>query len=260
MHYFFLSTALPPLKLGVSPRIDFQGLIALLEDNMTPKDFRKVETIRSFIDLKNVKRLLQERALDPRGSLTDEKLKEALQTKGELPSYLYEHLGRFDQVEDQVLHFSKVLVDFFFEATLKQSRFLSFYFSLERECRLLLVGLRSKKTTRDLNKELQYEEMDDPLVAYLLAQKDRPNFEFPSGYQDFGDQMKQAGENPMDQYKALAHYRFNQVMEKVQDHLFSVDHALGYLVLFMLVQDWDHLRVKQEEGGQHLDEIVEKLG
>ena len=260
MHYFFLSTALNPLKLGVFPGLAFQSLLALLEDNMDPKDFRKIDTIRTFIDLKNVKRLLQKRALDTRGNLTEEKLKEALQNKGELPSYLYEHLSRFDQIEDQVLHFSKVFVDFFCETTLNQSGFLPFYFSLERECRLLLVGLRSKKIGRDLAKELQYEGVDDPLVAHLLAQKDSPNFDFPPGYRDFGDQVKQAGENPMDQYKVFAHYLFNQVMERVQDHPFSVDHALGYFVLFIFVQDWDQLRVKQEEGGQLLDEIVEKLG
>lgn len=258
MGYFFLGSVLPPLKLGTEPELGFEDLIVLLKDNLSRKDFKKVEKMRRFIDLKNVKHLLQKQPLDLRGNLTEKQLDEALVTRQGLPEYLYEHLDQYEETKDQIRHFSQVFVTFFREMEEEERGFLSFYFNFEREWRLLMIGFRSKKLSRDLASELQYEDFHDPLVAHLLAQKDSPQFEFPFEYQDFSEQVKQAQEGPLEQYQVLAHYRFNRLQEEVQDHPFQAAFALGYLVQLMLVEDWNQLN--EHEGNQSLNAIVKELG
>jgi len=234
--------------------MSFASLIDLLEKNMSMRDFKKIHSIRSFVDLKNVKRLFQNIPLDTRGNMTEKELDEAIVTREGLPHYLYEHLDRHDQAIKKVGHFSRVFVDFFREMENKKRGFLSFYFSFERKWRLLMLGFRSKKTRRDLTKELQYEDVHDPVVAYILAQKDRPQFDFPLDNQDLHDQLKQVEGQPMEQYKTLARYRFNTWMERIEKCPFSVDYILGYFVQFMLIEDWQSL--SRERGYQKLSEIV----
>lgn len=258
MSYFFLGSVLPPLKLGSKPKLQFEELVVLLEDNMRPIDFKKIGKIRSFIDLTNVKRLLQKVSLDPRGNMTGKQLNEALTTKDNFPDYLYEYLAKYDQSADQMRHFSEVLVRFFREMEHTEKGFLSFYFNFEREWRLLMIGFRSKKLKCDLTKELQYEDFHDPIVAYLLAQKDSSQFEFPFEYYEFNEQLKQANDHPMEQYKVLAHYRFKRFLDRVQDQPFSVDYALGYFVQYILAQDWN--RLNDQQGNEKLNRIVKELG
>ena len=258
MSYYFLGSVLPPLKLGMAPELHFEDLLVLLEENMSARDFKKIAKIRSFIDLQNVKYLLQKEPLDERGNMSEKELDQALVTREGLPEYLYEYLDDYEQTVDQIRHFSSVYVKFFREMEQKEKGFLSFYFNFEREWRLLMIGFRSKRIERDLSKELQYEDFQDPLVAHLLAQKDSPQFEFPFEYQDFDEQVKQAQDHPMDQYQALAKYRFNRLQNQVQDHPFSADYALGYFVQYMLVQDWNQLN--NHQGNQKLNGIVKELG
>ncbi len=254
MRYFFLASFLPPLCITSPAEVSFFGLLSLFKQNMSNADLKKIQVIRSFIDLKNVKRLLQKIPLDRRGNMNEKELDEAIVTREGFPPYLYEQLDRYDQVAEKVRHFSKVLADFFREMDTKKGGFLPFYFSFEREWRLLMIGFRSKKTNRNLAKELQYEDLHDPIVAYILAQKDHPQFEFPPDYRDLQDQLKQIGNRPMEQYKALATYRFNRWMGRMEKHPFSVDYILGYFVQFMLVEDWHSLSV--ERGCEKLNEAV----
>ena len=258
MGYFFLGSVLPPLKLGTEPELLFEDLIVLLKDNLSSSDYKKVEKIRRFIDLKNVKHLLQKRPLDVRGNLTEKELDEALVTRKGLPEYLYEHLEKYEQTSDQIRHFSQVFVTFFREMEKEEKGFLSFYFNFEREWRLLMIGFRSKKLNRDITGELQYEDFHDPLVAHLLAQKDSPHYEFPFEYQDFDEQIKKAKENPLDQYQILAEYRMSRLQEEVQDRPFMAAYALGYFVQFMLVEDWNQLN--EQQGKEQLNAIVKELG
>ena len=228
--------------------------MALFEENMSKRDLKKIQIIRSLVDLKNVKRLFQNIPLDKRGNMTEKELEEAIVTREGFPSYLYEHLDRYDQVTDKVGQFSRVFADFFREMESKKGGFLPFYFSFERKWRLLMIGFRSKKIKRDLAKELQYEDFRDPLVAYILAQKDHPQFEFPMDYRDLHDQLKEAESHPKKQYEALATYRFNKWRARMETRPFSIDYILGYFVQFMLIEDWQNL--SRERGYQKLNEIV----
>ncbi len=252
--YFFLGSLLPPLRLDIDLDYGFEELLTLFKDNLSKKDFLQVKKIQAFIDLKNVEKLLRKETLDPRGNLNEKELNEALVTEMALPDYFFEFLESYENTSDQIAFFSKVYVLFFKEMEEKEKGFLHDYFNFERIYRLLMVGVRSKQLKQDITKQLQFEDFCDPLVAYLIAQKESAHFEFPLEYQELDQQLKQVKKNPLDQYELLMKYRFNYLQEKIQDRPFSLDYALGYLLQFMLIQDWNLLSDKK--GHERLNEIV----
>jgi hypothetical protein len=252
--YFFLGSVLPPLKIGAEPGIIFEDLMRLYSDNMSRSDLKKVEAIRTFIDIKNIEALLKKDEIDHRGNLSEKGLDEAIVNQQGLPEYLFEHMESSESDEEVLKHFSKVLISFFQEMQEKTSGFLKRYFSFEREWRILLAGYRAKKMGVDVAVELQHEDFHDPFVAEVLAQKEAPFFEFPFEYADLGDKLKDTAGKPKEQYEVMAAYRFNRVGDAVQDIPFSIDYLLGYMVQQMIVDDAYALNEKQ--GNQTLSEIV----
>lgn len=252
--YFFLGSVLPPLKVGIEPGISFEELRVLFQDNLSASDLEKVKAIRTLIDLKNVQALLKKEEIDSRGNLSEKELDEAVVNQQGLPEALFELLNGTESVAEQLRHFSKVLIAYYKEMEKKYRGFLQRYFRFEREWRVLIAGYRAKKLGVDAAVELQHEDFHDPLVAEVLAQKDTPFFEFPFEYQELGEKLKEVQGNPKGQYEVMANFRFNRIEEEVQDHPFSLDYLLGYLVQLMIVEDAYILDEKQ--GNQKLSEIV----
>ena len=252
--YFFLGSVLPPHKIGSKSDFAFEDLLELFQENMKRHDLEKVALIRQYIDLKNVRQLLKKQPLDPRGNLTEKELDEALLNREGLPEYLFDYFEGYESLEDQLRHFSKVFILFFKEMDEKQQGFLKFYFNFEREWRLILTGYRAKKLGVDPAKELQHEDFTDPLVAQILAQKDAPFFEFPFGYEELDEKMKEVKGDPKRQYEAMAAFRFDRLADKTQDESFSIDYILGYFVQQMIIDDWNAL--DEMQGNQSLTEIV----
>ena len=252
--YFFLGSVLPPLKIEEDLEYGFEDLLTLFKDNLSKKDFLQIKKIQAFIDLKNVENLLRKERFDSRGNLNEKELNEALLTESDLPRYLFEFLESHESKHDQITFFSKIYVIFFKEMEEKEKGFLLDYFRFERTYRLLMVGFRCKQLKQDITKQLQFEDFRDPIVAYLIAQKESAHFEFPLEYQKLDQQLKKVKKSPLDQYELLMKYRFNYLQEKIQDFPFSIDYVLGYFLQFMLIQDW-HL-LNEQKGHKHLNEIV----
>jgi len=252
--YFFLGSVLPPLKIGRKPDLFFQDVLELFRVNMTRSDLEKIARIRQYIDLKNVWQLLKKQPLDSRGNFTEKELDEALLNREGLPEYLFEYFDGYEALEDQLRYFSKVFILFFKEMDENERGFLKFYFNFEREWRLILVGQRSKKLGLDPTKELQHEDFSDPLVAQIIAQKDASFFEFPYGYEELDEKLKEVKDDPKRQYEAMAVFRFDRIAERVQDAPFSIDYILGYFVQLMIIEDWNAL--SEMQGNQSLTEIV----
>ena len=252
--YFFLGSVLPPLKMGSKPDLPFENLMELFRENLKQKDLKKVTLIRLYIDLKNVRQLLMKQPLDPRGNLTEKELDEALLNRDGLPEYLFEYFDGYETEAEQIRNYSQVFIQFFKEMEKKEKGFLKFYFSFEREWRLILTGYRAKKLGADPTVELQHEDFTEPLVAQILAQKDAPFFEFPFGYEELDEKLKGIQMSPKEQYETMAAFRFHRLADKTQDHPFQIDYVLGYFVSQMIIEDWNALDEKQ--GNQSLTEIT----
>ncbi|MEM7174362.1 MAG: DUF2764 family protein [Chlamydiota bacterium] len=251
---FFVGSALPPLQVGKELEWTFDDLMVFFALNLTRAQKSQVDQIRQLIDLTNVRQILREKPLDPHGRLTEKELDEALVHREGLPDYLYTHLDAFDSAAEQERHYARVLIAFFHEMKEKTRGFLQFYFSFEREWRLVLLGLRAKRMKMDLTSELQYEDFTDPLVAELLAQKDTKQFEFPFEYRDLGNRLEGTEADPLAEHRVLTKYQFDTIGEQFCDDPFSGPAILGYFVQFMLIEDDNHLN--DSEGSAWLNRIA----
>ena len=256
--YFFLGSFLPKLQFDFPSHFSFNDLIVLYKSNLSRHDMKKVWLIRHFIDLTNVCQFLREEPIDKHGNFSESELSQALDDREGFPQYLFDYLENYQVLEEQIRFFSSVLSHFFLDAQEEFRGFLSYYFDFERKWRLVLTAMRAKKLKIDLSKEFQFEDPRDLFVAELLAQKDTPHFEFPLEFIELDEALKGEAKNPKEQYKAIAQFRYQNILEKIQDHPFSLDYLLGYLAQFMIVEDWNTLNEK--EGSERLNQMIIEAG
>lgn len=250
-NYYYLAASLPALEFPCIPDINVSTLRETLKLNLSQADLKKVETLRLFVDICNIRPLLLEEEIDPRGNLSEKELDEAILVKDFLPEFVFDFLDKYESLSDKLKHFSELVSLFFTHEMPEQKGFLKEYLSFEREWRLVVLALRSKTAKRDLVKELQFEDFSDPLVAQILAQKDADQYEPPSEYKELKDRFTACGPDPWLQNKMLSEYRFNRIEDFVHDGQFSIDYILAYLAQLMIVEHWNEL--DKERGMVILD-------
>lgn len=246
-NYYFLAASLPPLNLGVQPDIAFEELLNRLKINLNKEDYEKSVVLRRYFDLVNIRALLLQEEIDPRGNLNEKELDEALLIKSLLPDYVFDFLDQYETSRERIAHFPELIARFFSEEIPKQKGFLKRFLTFEREWRLVLIGLQAKMAGRDIAKELQFEDFSDPLVAHLLAQKDAESYEPPVEYRELKEKLQTAGNDPWEYYRVLAEFRFNRIEELAGNVLFSIDWILGYMARLIIVEHWNEL---DEERGK----------
>lgn len=237
-NYFFLAPSLPPLKIGEKPEITFEELKLRLDINLTKEDRKKAEVFFRFVDLNNIRSLMLEEQIDPRGNLDEKQLDEALLIHNVLPDYVFDFLDRYDSVFDRLHYFWGLLTAYFNEETPKQKGFLRDYLNFERGWRLVLAALRAKQLNRDMTQELQFEDFSDVIVAQILAQKDAKTYDPPVEYTELKEIMESTGRDPWQKYKAFTEWRFKKIEELVDAPLFSMDWILSYMAQLIIVEDW----------------------
>jgi hypothetical protein len=243
-NYYFVAPSLPPLSIHERPEITFDELMARLQVNLSKHDLEKIKVLRRFVDMYNIRALLMEEPVDPRGNLNEKELDEALLVQGvnaALPDYVFDFLDQFEKTADKIRNFSGLLARFFNEEIPRQEGFLRRYLQFERECRLVLLGLRAKQLRRDVVRELQFEDPTDPIVAHILAQKDSEVYEPPSEYAQLKELIVSCHGDPWAEHRAFAEYRFRKIAEMAESKLFSIDQILSYMAQLMIVENINEL-------------------
>ncbi len=240
-NYYYLAASLPPLEFPNKSEVSFASLQEALTLNLSKKDLDKVRVLRLFVDLCNIRPLLKEEEIDPRGNLKEKELEEAILSETMLPEYVFDFLKEHDTLSAKLKAFPSLLSQFFQEETVKQKGFLKRFFEFERQWRLVVLAIRAKKLHRDFIQELQFEDLHDPFVMQILAQKDAENYEPPIEYQEIQDLLHACGPDPWQQNKTLCSYRFNKIQEMISDLQFSIDWILAYLAQLMIIEYWNEL-------------------
>jgi hypothetical protein len=255
--YYFLANSLPSIEVGNEPDLSFVDLCHLFDLNLTASDKTKVESIRRYYDLLNLRLLWLDVPLDRRGSYSAIDLNEALLMREGFGDYLFTYLDRFDGNDALIRHFGELVVAFFQHKIASHSGFLHEYFAFERELRLVILGFRSKQLHRDVAKELQHEDPSDVIVAQIMAQKDTKNYEPPFGYEELKPLFEEFHEDPIALHKALCHYRFKKIQQMVEGDLFSMDFILSYLVRLIIVEQW--MELDEGAGEKIVKSIVKEI-
>ncbi|MCX6990108.1 MAG: DUF2764 family protein [Chlamydiae bacterium] len=250
-NYYYLATTLPPLEFPSVPDISFESLKESLSLNLSEKDLEKVEVLRLFVDINNIRPLLLEEEIDSRGNLTEKDLDEALLVQDFLPEFVFDFLDKYDTLPEKLKHFSELLSKFFTEEIPKQKGFLKEYLTFEREWRLVILALRAKIANRDVAKELQFEDFNEPIVSQILAQKDAEQYDPPVEYKELKEKFLACGTDPWQQNKMLSEYRFSRIEEMVKKGQFSIQAILAYIAQLMIVEYWNEL--DEERGKVILD-------
>lgn len=248
-NYYFLALSLPPLSLKERPELSFEKLMASIEMGLTKKDLEKARVLRRFIDIQNIRALIVEEPIDTRGNLNEKELDEALLIKNILPSYIFDFLDQFEKPAERIAHFFGLLSLYFSQEILKASDFLKRYLIFERQVRLVLLALRAKQLKRDIVKELQFEDLSDPFVAQIIAQKDALVYEPPEEYGELKTLIENCHRDPWLENSVFAEYRFKKIDEMVQLDLFSIDQILAYMAKLMIVEELFEL---DEERGKSI--------
>lgn len=255
-NYYFVASSLPALSLNERPEMTFKELMARLEINLSRHDLEKTIILRRFIDIYNIRALLMEELIDPRGNLNEKELDEALLVHTGLPDYVFDFLDQFEKVTDKIRNFHGLLARFFNEEIPKQEGFLRNYLIFEREWRLVLLALRAKQPNRDVVKELQFEDPTDPIVAHILAQKDSEVYEPPYEYAELKELLASCNADPLAEHRALAEYRFRKIAELAENRPFTIDQILSYMAQLMIIENLFEL---DRERGNMILETFTKL-
>ncbi len=250
-NYYFVAPSLPPLSMQDRPEITFEEFITRMRDNLTKKDFEKVQVLRRFVDICNIRALLIEEPVDPRGNLNEKELDEALLGHVLLPDYVFEYLDQFEKVADKIRNFPGLLALYFNAEIPKHKGFLRAYLTFERESRLVLVGLRAKQLGRDVVNELQFEDPTETLVAQILAQKDSDHYDPPMEYTDLKELIASSYNDPWLENKAFAEYRFKKIGEIAEGKLFTIDQILCYMAQLMILENL--IELDEERGNMILE-------
>lgn len=251
--YYFLASALPTISLKTKPDLSFEEISFMLEVNLNKRDLDKFILFRRFIDILNLRLLWQNKEIDSRGNLNSKELEDVTLIRDILPFFVFEFLDKYEKLEDRLKYFP-FLISSFFKMILKHEEgFLKFYFSFERDYRLVLSALRAKKLRKDIVRELQFEDMTDDLVAYIIAQKDSDVFEPPMKWEKLKTIYKENVENPRKLNLAFLEYKFNKIMEFSEKEPFSINQILAFVANLMIIEDYNKLNV--DEGKQ----LVENL-
>ncbi|MBS0629453.1 MAG: DUF2764 family protein [Verrucomicrobia bacterium] len=240
-NYYFVAPSLPPLVLGQAPEITFEELMYRLQLNLSKKDLEQVKVLRLAIDLYNIRAHYSNQPIDSRGNLNEKELDDALLAEADLPQYVFEFLNQFEDVHEKIGHFFGLLSRFYNEEIAKARGFLKQLLKFQRDVRLVLAALRAKKLKRDVVKEFQFEDFTDPLIAHILAQRDMDVYDPPLEYQDLKNKIQAAGDDPLEQYKAVVSYELDRIEEMTGYPLFSLAWILGYVAKLLLVERYTML-------------------
>jgi hypothetical protein len=248
--YYFVVAALPPLSLKAVPEITFKELRDYVAMNVTASDQEQFHLLLEPIDLYNIKALWLGLPIDDRGTMSSKELEEVLLVRDLLPSYLSDFLDEYESVEDRLRYFSSL-----YAALYRQDvrGFLAKYYAFERELRLILTALRAKKTGRDIVRELQFEDPQDPFVAQILSQKDAPDFSPPMEYEEVRDLFTENSSDPKKLAEALLKYRFEKIGEWEENEHFTLDRILAYAARLLILESAGQL--DQEKASIVVEEL-----
>lgn len=248
--YYFIVASLPSLSLKSAPEITFKELRDSVTMNLTAGDLEQFHLLLEPLDLYNIKALWLGLPIDDRGTMTAKELEEALLVRDLLPSYLSDFLDEYESVEDRLVHFPSLYASMYRQDV---QGFLLKYYSFEREVRLILTALRAKKAGRDIIRELQFEDPQDPFVAQILSQKDAPDFFPPMEYEDLKDLFVENSSDPRKLSEALLKYRFERIGEWEENEHFTLDRILAYAARLLILES--AVQLDQEKASIALDEL-----
>ena len=253
--YYFVTTLLPPLKIGSPPEITSNELEFTLKMNLTKSDYNKVVILRRFVEIENIRRFWRGEPIEEGGNFNEKEIEESHLHLENYPSYVFDFMEKYDDTSQRLKHFPELLRDFFrHEMKKSDGGFVQEYLKLEWELRLIFVALRAKDLGRDLAEELKFEDPEDPFVQQILEQKDDPSYIPPNSYASLKELFEEKKSDPLALNLELSQWRFNKIDEMMGWHTFDINKVLSYVVQLKIVEKW--LKLDKKKGLELVEKII----
>ncbi len=255
MSLLFAYSSLPPPDFHSPSPITLEKFYELLDLSLTESMMKKLASLRQLIDIKNIFSFETGVMFDPKGNFQESGLRQCLLNNEDLPNYILDFLEQHSGKEDLVKHFPQ-LYTMFFREEITRGGVAGEFLTFERNLILILFGFTGKRLGIDIEKYLQYEDLTDPLVTYVLLQKKSTGpFIFPYEYKDLEDRINQTGADPMKQYISIAAYRFNHYKAIFEDNACSFKAICAYMMCLWVLDE--KAAMDEKLGRKVLIEIVE---
>ena len=232
MHYYFLATLLPTLKFGEETEMSLQDFKELLVFNLSPQDFAKIQILLRFYDWINLRAFWKKQTLGIIGNWDEYAFEALMPDDVDVPPYFKIFLENYPQKEEQIAHFSELLLQYYQEPVKKG--FLSWWLKFEGGMRLNLAAIRSIVQNKPLDKEFLFQNSDDEEAAQMRADVSAKDFRPKEPYQNLMDLYLQHQKNPLELDQSLDRFRFKAVEDRLAFDHFSINYILAYTVLFLM--------------------------
>jgi len=254
--YYFITTLLPPLKLGASVEMTSRELDFFLKLNVSKEDLERITVLRRKTDIENIRHFWLDESLDPGGNIGRKAIEACLFHHEFFPSYVFYFMEKYETKEERLDHFPELLHAFFKKEIDQNYGFVKDYLTFEREWRLVMTALRAKALQRNFDEEFAFENKEDPFIAAILDQKNEPSYHPPEAFFELKELFEKYQKKPLLMLYELSLFRFNHIEKMAGDHLFDAYRVLAYVVQLEIVETW--LKLDKKQGLTFIESVTRK--
>jgi hypothetical protein len=270
--YYSLVTGLPDLLLDEGrEKLSFPDMAADLDEWISPDDARLTRYVRFPFDNANLILLLGEakdgRQFDARGFFNQEELLEAVKTggDGDIPDYLHSFLSAKQDGKDLFPGLSsedQLAWLFYEETTDNKNRFISEFFTFDRDLRNILAGMNARFITlkggeSELRTLLERSIIGRNDVAQAILKSSAPDFGLGQSAPGADRVFSLDEHKPVDREKAIDRLRWETASDLSWFSGFGIGAILGFLVRLAIASRWQNL--EPETGKKMFDALADEI-
>lgn len=230
----------------------------LLKNNLSQASLRKAGSLKLLLDLKNIYSLLAERPFDRRGSISKTALKSFLAAEENLPSYVFEFFDSYQTRNEQITNFPQLLSRYFQTEIKAKTRIVAEFLRFEYDMSILSSAYLARFRGIPIEHALKNEDMDNPTVLMLIAQKDgtRP-LVFPSEFSDLEKRLTEVESLPFEMMQAFEERRFEYYRGQMNRLPFTLRAILAYMMQLWTVEEF--FALQDCDTAAWMEKIVEDV-
>lgn len=265
-NYYCLMTGSPLLKMGgEKPAISTKNIRTQLEDEMSDKDRKVIDTFFLKFDALNVARMLQnpEAELDERGLFGREVLEEVLQGEaapgfltGDVPQFLKDFVAAYPEASKQPGFFAEdaaMLVYYDYARKVKNEQ-VAEWFELSYNMQCIMTALIARQHGWNVADYVKGEGE----VCDLLRTSNAPDFGLGVKVDYIAQLVQIAGlTDPVEKERQLDAFKWTWLDEQTFFDGFNLFAVFAYLSRLEMLERWSLL--DPEQGKAKFEEIVENL-
>lgn len=252
--YYFVTTFLPALKIGLPPELEWRELDFLLKLNLTKGDLQKVSALKRYSEIENIRAFWAKLPFESDTMYDEKEIEEQLLHLTGYPLYVFEYMEKYEDTPSRIAHFPELLRSFFQQESKAKDPFVKNYIEFEYHTRLVLQAIRAKSLGRDLEGEFRYEDPEDPFVREIILQAEQKSYEPPAHFQLLKGLYETKKEDPLELQKALSEWQFEEIEHMVGDHPFDIQRVLGYVLQLSICEKW--MKLDKKKGLELVEQIA----